>query len=129
MVTAIFMVILFIFSQPVWPCEIDIKILNDQPVKKGDVIVIQVKVALTHRVCELGPEDTKFKTEGLEIVAATKWKETEPGKIERKLKVKVLKSGEVQLDVIRDCRKEGGRNSLKFTVVEGNDEAGRSQSR
>lgn len=97
-------------------CDIRFKNLTKKAPKKGDIIVIQVDVDLTHRVCELGPGDTRFKTDGLKIVAATKWKEISPGKSKRKLKLKILKSGKVRLSVHRKCKKEGGKGVLTLNA-------------
>ena len=62
----------------------------------------------------LGPKDTRFKTDGIKILAATKWKDIGPGKSSRKLKVKILKSGKVKLIVQRKCNKEGGKGVYEF---------------
>jgi len=78
--------------------------------KTGEIFVIDVKLTLTHRTCIVTPEQTKFKPEGIEVVAATKWKETSPGIWTRQIKVKVLdnKLKKISLSATRTCDKEGG---------------------
>jgi len=112
-------VILFLVvsAEPATACEIDFKLLTKDEIKTGDEIIIQVNIRLSHRNCELTPEDTEFKTDGLKIIAATKWKEPAPGNLERKLKIKVLRSGNVELTAKRNCRKEGAKETLKLNVT------------
>ena len=112
------MVVFIVFSIAAFPCDITITKSDDKEVKVGDIIILKIDVTLTHRVCNLGPEDTKFETEGMKILAATSWKEIEPGQLQRKLKIEVEKAGEVTLKVIRDCRKGGAKSDYKLEVKE-----------
>jgi hypothetical protein len=109
-------VMLVLFSIAAFPCEIVITKVGDEEVKVGSVIILQIDVELTHRVCNINPDDTKFEADGMKIKAATKWKEIEPGKLQRKLKVEIEKAGELTLKVIRECRKGGAENTYKLTV-------------
>jgi len=106
------------FALAVYPCDIFFKNLTEGDVTKGDIFILEISVKLTHRVCNLGPEDTKFETEGLKILAATKWKEKGPGKSQRKLKVEATKAGKASLTAIRDCKKDGGMATFEIEVKE-----------
>lgn len=106
-------------SNNAFSCEIDLKVdekSKKETYKVGDVIVIKVKVTLTHRVCTLTIDKTKFDTKGLKIEGATDWKETSNGVYERKLKVKVTgtKNGKLSLSAVRTCDKTGGYGTLSL---------------
>ncbi|MDX8340640.1 hypothetical protein SLH46_15690 [Draconibacterium sp. IB214405] len=115
---------LFVFSliftvQQLNACEIEISIEGDkkETYAAGEEIIIKVDVVFTHRVCPEGIENTKFKYDGLKVLGATKWKEYETGKFERKLKIKVLEGEqkEIILEAIRSCDKEGGYGKISLT--------------
>lgn len=108
----------FLFAQNIKACEIDIKTANDEPLKVGQEKIIIITVNLTHRNCSITPEETKIETDGIKILAATKWKESAPGKLERKLKVEAEKPGEVSIKVTRSCKKEGGKGKLVLTAIQ-----------
>lgn len=113
----IFFLTLFLFSfSYVWACDIEISV--DPASKKkvyhaGDVVVLVVTVEQSHRKCELKISETKFDVSGLQILAATEWKD-ENGTYVRKLKVKVLRldSGKSVLKVSRICSKDDNISSI-----------------
>lgn len=100
-------------------CEIEWKVIGKDKSKKefaiGDEIVIQMTVFLTHRNCPEGIHKTKLHTDGIEILQATKWKESSTLTYERKYKVRITGSGEgnkVKISAARTCDKEGGYGIL-----------------
>jgi len=97
-------------------CEIEFEIqgTKKETYKSGDEIIVKVKVVLTHRVCNVAMNNTKYDTKGLEILGGTDWKEVSPGVWERKLKMKAssTKNGKLILTVTRSCDKEGGTGTL-----------------
>ncbi|MBI4647967.1 MAG: hypothetical protein HY738_15620 [Bacteroidia bacterium] len=99
-----------------YACEIEFEVQGEkkEKYKTGDELIVIVKVAFTHKVCEIVLQDTKFEAAGLIIESATDWKETSPGEWERKLKIKVTGSedGKLTLTATRSCSKEGGFGSL-----------------
>jgi hypothetical protein len=102
-------------------CEIDFEIVKGEKEKyeAGDIIVLMVKVKLTHRTCPEGIKKTKFKMNGLKVVGATDWKQTSAMEFERKLKVKVIgtKDGKLIFNAVRTCDKDGGFGSLKLEAI------------
>ena len=105
-------ILLFTNVAKVVACEIEFEVVDGEKevYNVGDVMVIKVHVAFTHRVCPIAIKDTKFEKKGLKIEGATPWKELSAGVWERKLKVKVLetKKGKLLLTATRTCDKEGG---------------------
>ena len=99
-------------------CEIDFTIIKGKKEKysKGDELVVKVTVLLTHRNCPEGIKSTKFETQGVDILGATKWTSKNSTTFERKLKVKVTenKMDAVFISATRTCDKEGGFGSLKL---------------
>lgn len=99
-------------------CEIDFNVVGDKKDKyeKNEELIIKVTVFYTHRNCPEGIDATKFKTNGIKVVQATKWKEITSGTWERKLKVKIIDTskGEVTINATRTCDKEGGFGVMKL---------------
>jgi hypothetical protein len=99
-------------------CEIEFEITNNKKevYNIGDVVVIKVKVVLTHRSCPISMKQTKFTMKGLKVVATTEWKQLSTMVWERKLKMQVTgtKDGKLVLNAIRNCDKDGGFGSLKL---------------
>lgn len=109
--------ILAIIGAPVASaCTIKINTADDQNIKVGEEFVVVIAVNLTHRNCTIKPEETKIEVDGLKVIAATKWKEVEPGKLERKLKVSAERTGEVSIAASRTCKKEGGKGFLTLDI-------------
>ncbi len=108
-------------AQETKACEIEFEIVKGkkETYKAGDVIVLKVIVILTHRVCPISIKKTKFKTNGMKVVGATKWKQNSTMEYERKLKVKILSNedGKLIFNVTRTCDKDGGFGSLKLDAV------------
>lgn len=109
-------VILMFVLSPVFACEIEFEVqgTKKETYKAGDEIIVKVRVTLTHRVCNVAMNNTKFDTKGLEMLGGTDWKEVSPGVWERKLKMKAqkTKNGKLILTVTRTCDKEGGSGTL-----------------
>lgn len=83
---------------------------NKKTCKAGEEFVINVKLTLTHRNCAVAAAQTKFKTDGIDVVGATPWKEVNPGIWTRQVKVKVQKNdkNKVTLTATRTCDRDGG---------------------
>lgn len=122
-VAIILLVLLFAAfpAQQAKACEIEFEILKGKKEKyeAGDIIVLEVTVILTHRVCPIGLKQTKFKMNGLKVIGATGWKQVSAMKHVRKLKVKIVsnKEGKLIFNAIRTCDKDGGFGSLKLEAV------------
>ncbi len=109
-----------IFTVSALACEIDFKVLKGEKstYSKGDILIVKVEVFFTHKSCPEGIKTTKFQPNGFEIVKGTKWRETSSGQFERKLKIKVTKSGKGKavLKAVRKCDKEGGLGTFEVTT-------------
>jgi len=99
-------------------CEIEFSVNGDEKdsYNIGDEIIVLLTVKFTHNVCPEGIKLTDYATDGLNITAATKWKEISPNIWKRKLKLKVEGNpeGKLTLSASRTCEKEGGFGSIKF---------------
>ena len=73
--------LLLINTSPLSACEIEFKtLIEDKEIYEiDDEIIVLLIVKFTHRICPEGILNTEYKTDGLKIGAATKWKETLPG--------------------------------------------------
>lgn len=113
MIAVVFSLII-LQSTAIFACDIDFKVTdnNKSSYEIGDVVVIKLSVALTHRHCHVDIEKTQINSNGLEVMGATKWTEKTSGLWERKVKVKVTKKGKVSLSAVRTCDKEGGQGSI-----------------
>ncbi len=111
----------FIMPQKTSACEIDFEIIKNKKkvYNTSDVFIAKTTVTLTHRVCPVSIKKTKFKSVGLKILGATKWKQVSAMKYTRSLKVKVTgtKNGKVFINAVRTCDKEGGSGSLVLKSV------------
>lgn len=83
---------------------------NKKTTKPGEEFILNIKLTLTHRTCTVTPAQTKFKTEGFDVVSATTWKEASPGIWTRQVKIKVKADAKkkITLTATRTCDKEGG---------------------
>ena len=112
--------IFFISFQPqiAKACEFEFEITENKKdvYDVGDVIVVKVKLILTHRACPISIKDTKFTMNGLKVIGATEWTQQTTMVWERKLKMKVTgtKNGKLVLNAIRTCDIDGGFGSLKL---------------
>jgi hypothetical protein len=99
-------------------CDISLSISSKKKegFKVGDEVVVEVTVVLIHHNCALEIKQTKFTYEGVEILGATDWKETQPGTFHRQVKVKITNGNnkEPKLTVTRQCNKQGGYNAIVF---------------
>ncbi len=102
-------------------CEIYFSVIGEEKetYEAGDEIVVLMEVKFTHRVCPEGIENTDFATDGIDILAATKWKEPSPNVWKRKLKLKVEgnEKGKIMLSATRTCDKEGGFGAIDFKTT------------
>ncbi len=102
-------------------CEIDFEVIKGEKERyeKGDTIIVHVEVTLTHRTCPVGIKKTKFRMNGLKVIAATSWTQQSTMVWDRKLKilVKSNEDGELMLNGRRTCDKDGGFGSLKLEAV------------
>jgi hypothetical protein len=109
----VFLIISMVIVPFCWSSACDIKFngpAKDKAYKPGDEVIIEVTVTLTHRNCHTGITDTKFTYEGLKILGATDWKETQPGTYVRQIKTQIIKDQkkEARLIASRKCDKDGG---------------------
>ena len=92
-------------------CDISVVPVDTKPgYKPGDVFVLEVRVKLTHRKCDVAIQKTKFTYENIKILGATDWREEEPGLYVRQIKVQFIgdRPGDGKLAVERKCEKDGG---------------------
>ncbi len=101
-------------------CEIEVKVTGDPKpfYVKGDMVIVEVMVFLTHRDCPKGIKSTEFKGEGVKLLGAKEWKQVTPERFSRLLKAEIVgaDNGEAVLHVRRSCEKEGGHGILKLKV-------------
>lgn len=101
-------------------CEIEVKVKGKQKASyaKGDILILEVMVFLTHRDCPEGIKATKFKGDGIKLLGAKKWKQLSTERFTRLVKVKITgsKNGEAVLHARRTCDKEGGHGVFKVKV-------------
>lgn len=98
-------------------CEIGFKVgekFQKEAYSAGEELVVEQKVMLIHRHCSVDIGETKTQASGCEIIGTTKWVETAPGVFERKLKVKILESGNspISITCTRSCDKDGGSGKI-----------------
>ncbi|MCP4583127.1 MAG: hypothetical protein GY839_16085 [candidate division Zixibacteria bacterium] len=109
--------IIIISAAQAFACDIDFKILGDEKevYDIGDEVVVLLVVKYTDRECPEGIDATQYKTDGLKIAGATKWKETSPDTWKRKLKliVESNEKGKPTIAAVRTCEKEGGFGEYK----------------
>ncbi len=109
-------VFLLIPVKQITACDIDFEVVQGEKevYERGDTVIVHVEVTLTHRTCPVGIKKTKFRMNGLKVIAATSWSQQSTMIWHRKLKI-VVKSnedGELMLNGIRTCDKDGGFGSL-----------------
>jgi len=104
-----------------YACEINftIKEGEKESYSTGDIVVIEVEVVFTHRMCPVSLKETKFKYEGVKILGATEWKQVTEMKYIRKLKVQLIElkkgeKGKSQIFAIRSCEKDGGYGNIEI---------------
>lgn len=117
---SIFFILLVSMPSFVNACEMDFKIIGEKKsvYRMGDEVIVKLTVFLTHRNCPEGIQSTKFKSNGMKILSATKWDEVSGGVWERKLKLKIEGTGKGNLTInaTRTCDKEGGSATLKLSA-------------
>jgi hypothetical protein len=92
---------------------------NKKTCKPGEEFVINIKLTLTHRTCTVTPAQTKFKTDGFDVLGATTWKEATPGVWTRQVKVKVKSDAtkKMTLTATRTCDREGGLGVYSLNIL------------
>lgn len=117
-------IFLFAIPKSTNACEIKFDILKGKKevYEVGDTLMIKVKVLLTHRVCPISLQKTKFTMNGLKVLKSTKWKQVSTMDHERKLItiVKKTKDGKISLTALRTCEKDGGFGALKLKSTSSN---------
>ena len=102
-------------------CDIEFEIVDNEKnvYEVGDVLVVKIKVTLTHRSCPVALKQTKFTMKGLKVLGSTEWVQNSTMVWVRKLKMEVTGStdGKLVLNVIRECDKDGGFGALKLTSI------------
>ena len=91
---------------------------NKKTCKPGEEFILNVKLTLTHRTCAVAASQTKFKTEGFDVVSATTWKEASSGVWTRQIKMKVKADAKkkITLTATRTCDKEGGLGTYSLDI-------------
>ena len=101
-------------------CEIEVKVVkgNKDSYAVGNVVIVAVDVFLTHNNCPEGIKATNFRSEGIKVLGAKKWKQTGPERYRRLLKAKIesAENGSAALHVRRTCDKEGAYGVLTVNV-------------
>ena len=118
----ILLLIIFIFVNvpSLMACEIDVKVKGDEKsvYSKGDYLILEILVFLTHRNCPEGIKATKFAGDGIKLIGAKSWKQISSDRYSRLVKVQITGSnnGEAVLHARRTCDKEGGHGVFKVKV-------------
>lgn len=109
-----FIFILLFTNTSLMACEIDLTVIKGKKsvYKPGDEIIVKLSVYLTHRGCPEGIKKTDMDIKGMEILQATKWRESSTGTFERKFKIKITDKGTLHIAAKRKCDKEGGAGKL-----------------
>lgn len=107
---------LWLTTTPIFACDIIFS-----PAKTGgevgEIIEVGLSVHLTHRNCPVPMEDTKYITsDNLAIVGQTDWVSGGRDEYTSVLSIQFLAPGTAELEVVRECLKEGGHASIKFSV-------------
>ncbi len=106
---------------PAWACQISIDFHEDSnttSLTQGREVIFKVEVRLNHRNCPHPLEETQFSGEGLELIAATPWKENASDVWVRLVKARITaeSSSNAALYVRRVCHKGGASEVFDFTV-------------
>lgn len=113
-------IVFFTLISSAFPCDIYFSVINNKKTsyQKGDELVLKVKIHNTHRSCPEDVNKVKFEENGVKILTATRWSETDSGIFERKLKliVEENKNGKASVKVVRICDKDGGRKTFSINV-------------
>ncbi len=113
-------IVFFTLISSAFSCDIYFSVINNKKTQYqiGDELVLKVKIHNTHRSCPEDINKVKFEENGIKILTATRWSETQSGIFERKLKLKVeeRKNGKASIKVIRICDKEGGKKTFSINV-------------
>ena len=101
---------------PLFACEITVK-PEQTSGTVGDVIKVNVTVALTHRNCPVPMSDTQFITSSnLAVIEQTAWVSAGRDVYTTVLSVQLLAAGTGKLEIVRECIKEGGYAAINLTV-------------
>jgi NosR/NirI family nitrous oxide reductase transcriptional regulator len=122
MIKRLFVVLTFVMSAFVTTeaCDFNFSVAgNKANCRAGEVVEVKVELVLTHRVCNVAPSQTKFKIDGVKVIAASSWKQTSANRFERTVKMQVLNDGKKKITLMayRTCDKEGGSGSISLPKV------------
>ena len=116
LIAIIGMFIISFIPQTAKACEIEFEVIKGkkEAYQVGDTLVVLVEVVLTHRVCPVKMQKTKFTMKGLKVIKSTPWKQTAANDWERKLMIVVKETDgdKVNLSAVRECEKDGGFGSM-----------------
>lgn len=120
LITIIITALLITFPAKTKACDIIVSVdgSTKEAYKAGDVVIVKITVVLKHRNCDVDINETKINVSGSQIIASTKWVNTEGKTWERKIKVKILtdKLNKAVIVAERTCDKDGGKGSLILTT-------------
>jgi len=112
--------VFFTLISSAFSCEIYFSVTDNKKAQYliDEEIVLKIIIHNTHRTCPEDINKVKFEENGIKILSATRWSETDNGVFERKLKLKVesSKNGKASVKVIRTCDKEGGIKTYSINV-------------
>ena len=108
-----------LFSLAASACRIEINIdpaYHKDTYRKGDEIVVIIRVTRSHRNCTVSMDETKLTAKGMKIIGATEWKQVSAMSFERKVKLGVtgIDKGKLYLEATRDCNKEFSKGFLEL---------------
>ena len=107
---------LILSTVPVFACDITIN-PDKTSGQVGDIIKLDITVALTHRNCPVPMADTQFITSSnLAVIGQTAWVSTGRDVYKTTVSVQLLSAGTAKLEVVRDCIKEGGYAVVTLNV-------------
>jgi hypothetical protein len=116
-----FIAVALLFPIATLACDIRFSV-DGKPKDKyeiAEIVVIKVRMELTHNHCPISLKDTKIQGIGMEILGATEWKNISPQIWERKLKVKITstKEGKATVTAKRSCEKDGGWGTFSLVAT------------
>jgi len=104
-------------AQPVLACNITITPTTVSG-KVGDTITFTINVQKTHQNCITPIDETEIKLKNMEIVSQTLWQKVSSEVDRKQITVKLTKTGEGLIEVIRECSKGGDYETVKVTIAE-----------
>jgi len=84
----------------------------------GDTVSITINVQLTHRNCTVPIDDTVITLTGVEMVSQTPWQTVRSDLYKKEIKVKLIKSGQGKIEVVRECSRGGDDTIATIAIAE-----------